>query len=81
MSKIVIGIREQLIRIDPEELPSALEAQVVKYEIIGKSCDDKELGDNCNTDCNYYRTGTCPSRLMRDTSGRLWSVVPVELKP
>lgn len=46
------------------------------YIHIGKVCDFDRFGDHCTTDCLHYRQGDCPSKLMRDSLGLLWHVIP-----
>lgn len=45
-------------------------------EVIGTVCDDKEFGDNCTSDCDFFRSGTCRAEPMRDSFGELWHVIP-----
>ena len=59
-----------------EEELQQIQDKGTPLEVIGTVCDDKEFGDNCNTDCALYRNGTCPSKPMRDCFGDLWHVIP-----
>ncbi len=40
-----------------------------EYKVLGEVCDDEEFGDNCTTDCVFYRRGTCSAEVMRDLFG------------
>ncbi len=58
---------------DMDELGGLIDNDV-EHEILGYVCDDKEFGDNCNTDCQFFRLGTCRAENIRDFSGQLWKV-------
>lgn len=61
--------------VDDEELQQ-IQDKGTPFEVVGIICDDKEYGDNCNTDCPAYRAGTCRAQPKRDCFGDLWNVLP-----
>lgn len=55
---------------DQDELGGLIDRDV-EYEMLGEVCDDEEFGDNCTTDCVFYRRGTCRTEVKRDVFGNL----------
>lgn len=65
---------EVFIMNDTDELGGLIDCDV-PHETLGEVCDSQEFGDNCNTDCPLFCSGTCRSILMRDKDGQLWHVI------
>lgn len=78
MDKIIIGLRSQILVLAEDDLTAVQDELGVDYRILGKTCDYEAFGDHCNADCDYFCSGTCPAKLMRDNKGKLIHVVPIE---
>ena len=58
---------------DSDELGGLIDCDI-PHQVLGEVCDDKEFGDRCTTDCQFYRFGTCRAENVRDAFGQLWKV-------
>lgn len=65
---------KRVVMNDQDELGGLIDNEI-PHRTIGTVCDNREYGDNCNTDCLLFRKGTCPSVPMRDSDGDLWHVL------
>lgn len=58
---------------DSDELGGLIDRDI-EHQVLGEVCDDKEFGDRCTTDCQFFRSGTCSAENVRDVFGDLWKV-------
>lgn len=58
---------------DSDELGGLIDRDI-EHQVLGEVCDDKEFLDRCTTDCQFYRLGTCRTKVVRDVFGQLWHV-------
>ena len=58
---------------DQDELGGLIDCGI-PHQVLGVVCDDKEFGDRCTTDCQFFRSGTCRAENVRDSFGQLWKV-------
>lgn len=45
---------------DRDELGGIIDNDI-PHETLGEICDDKVFGDNCNENCEFFRSGNCPA--------------------
>lgn len=65
---------EVFIMNDTDELGGLIDRDI-PHEVLGEVCDDQEYGDNCNTGCPLYRSGTCRFIPIRDKDGQRWHLI------
>ncbi len=59
---------------DSDELGGLID-NGIKHKVLGRVCDNRQYGDNCNTDCRHFCTGLCPATRVTDVFGDHWHVL------